>query len=85
MLFQQGIFAAGRLCQFVLYKAIRSAALGRFQRPDTPVYLVGNDIAVVVELVEFLGNDRLCHDACLILGNRQLFKCLGTGKSADTD
>ena len=85
MLFQQSIFAAGRLCQFVLYKAIRSAALGRFQRPDTPVYLVGYDIAVVVELVEFLGNDCLCHDACLILGNRQLFKCLGTGKSADTD
>ena len=85
MLFQQGIFAAGRLCQFVLYKPVRSAALGRFQRPDTPVYLVGNDITVMVELVEFLGNDRLCHDACLILGNRQLFKCLGTGKSADTD
>ena len=85
MLFQQGIFAAGRLRQFVLNKPVRSTALGRFQRPDTPVYFVGYDIAVVVELVEFLGNDCLCHDACLILGNRQLFKCLGTGKSADAD
>ena len=76
MLFQQGIFAAGRLCQLVLHKTVRSAALGRFQRPDTPVYLVGNDITVIIELIEFLGNDRLCNDANIFGCHRQFFECL---------
>ena len=68
----------------MLYKPVRSAALGRFQRPDTPVYLAGNDITVIIELIEFLGNDRLCNDANIFGCHRQFFECLDVREFSDS-